>query len=113
MHNILVSAALVALASSSLAAPAEEVVGRKTFSVQQRASGKVFKSGPIQLNSAYQKYSKAGAVAPSKVAAAAAAASQTGTVSASPEQFDQAYLCPVTVGGTVLNLDFDTGSSDL
>jgi hypothetical protein len=28
-------------------------------------------------------------------------------------QYDSEYLCPVTVGGQMLNLDFDTGSSDL
>ena len=26
---------------------------------------------------------------------------------------DSEYLCPVTIGGQTLNLDFDTGSSDL
>lgn len=29
------------------------------------------------------------------------------------EQYDQSYLCPVTIGGQTLNLDFDTGSADL
>lgn len=29
------------------------------------------------------------------------------------QQYDSEYLCPVTVGGQTLNLDFDTGSSDL
>jgi aspergillopepsin I len=28
-------------------------------------------------------------------------------------QYDSEYLCPVTVGSQTLNLDFDTGSSDL
>ena len=37
----------------------------------------------------------------------------TGTVAANPEQSDRAYLCPVEIGGQTLNLDFDTGSSDL
>jgi len=48
----------------------------------------------------------------SKAVVAAAAAS--GAVSANPsDQYDVSYLSPVTVGGTVLQLDFDTGSSDL
>jgi hypothetical protein len=34
---------------------------------------------------------------------------QSGTVSASPEQYDEAYLSPVTVGRMNMNLDFDTG----
>jgi aspergillopepsin I len=37
----------------------------------------------------------------------------TGTVAASPDQYDAEYLCPVTIGSTTLNLDFDTGSADL
>lgn len=36
---------------------------------------------------------------------------QSGSVSASPEQYDEAYLSPVTVGHMNMNLDFDTGSS--
>jgi hypothetical protein len=60
---------------------------------------------------AYNKYAKVGATAPASVQAAAAAV-QSGSVTAVPEQYDQAYLCPVTVGGKTLELDFDTGSAD-
>lgn len=38
---------------------------------------------------------------------------QDGTVAATPEENDVEYLAPVTIGGQKLNLDFDTGSSDL
>lgn len=38
---------------------------------------------------------------------------QSGKVSATPEQYHAEYLCPVTIGGQTLSLDFDTGSSDL
>ncbi|TKA66599.1 hypothetical protein B0A49_06760 [Cryomyces minteri] len=60
-------------------------------------------------------YAKYAVEAPTdvKVAAANAAASQQGEVSNTPEAHDQSYLCPVTVGGQTLNLDFDTGSADL
>ena len=42
-----------------------------------------------------------------------AAAVTSGSVTATPADSDQFYLCPVTIGGQTLNLDFDTGSADL
>lgn len=42
-----------------------------------------------------------------------AAAAGTGVVAATPEQGDVEYLAPVNIGGQTLNLDFDSGSSDL
>ncbi|KJY01113.1 Aspartic protease pep1 like protein [Zymoseptoria brevis] len=112
MHNILVTSALVASATLTMAGPAG-FPGTKTFQVAQVPAGQVLKSGPIQMAKTYGKYSKHGAKAPADVSRAAAAATQSGSVKASPEQFDQSYLCPVTVGGQTLNLDFDTGSADL
>lgn len=109
MHHLLTSAALVATA---LAAPAN-IVGRAAFELKQVEHGKVYKNGPLQLLSAYDKYARVGAVAPSEVKAAAAAAQQTGEVAANPEQYDAAYLSPVTIGDSEVNLDFDTGSADL
>lgn len=38
---------------------------------------------------------------------------QDGAVAATPEENDVEYLAPVSIGGQKLNLDFDTGSSDL
>ena len=111
MQFFLTSAALVASASLSLAAPAN-VHRRSTFEVKQIAHGTVFKNGPMNMLSTYNKYAKVGAKAPSEVVIAAAAA-QTGEVSADPQQYDQAYLCAVSVGQQTLMLDFDTGSADL
>lgn len=111
MQYSFAAAALAASATLTLAAPANSP-NSHTFRVVQQPKGQVFKSGPIQVLKTFQKYSVHGAEAPSNVKAAAAAA-QSGSVSASPQQFDQAYLCPVNVGGTTLQLDFDTGSSDL
>jgi aspergillopepsin I len=111
MHNTFVSVAFVASATLSLAAPPGHAGQR--FQVAQVAAGSVFKSGPIQMAKTYGKYHSTGAKPPADVVRAAKVATQSGSVSASPQAFDQAYLCPVTVGGKTLNLDFDTGSSDL
>ncbi|KAH7398387.1 aspartic peptidase domain-containing protein [Pyrenochaeta sp. MPI-SDFR-AT-0127] len=43
----------------------------------------------------------------------AAAGNRTGTVAANPEANAALFLSPVDVGGQTLNLDFDSGSSDL
>jgi aspergillopepsin I len=42
-----------------------------------------------------------------------AEAASSGSVVANPDGADLAYLCPVDIDGQTLNLDFDTGSSDL
>jgi len=111
MKYFLTSAALVASATLSLAAPTE-LIGRDTFRINQVSAGKVFKSGPVAMLKTYRKYAAVGAVAPSAVINAAAAA-QSGSVTANNQQYDQSYLSPVQVGSQTLQLDFDTGSADL
>ncbi|KAB2577688.1 putative aspartic endopeptidase pep1 protein [Lasiodiplodia theobromae] len=104
--------ALAALCSSTLASPValESLQKRDFFSFTQVLRGTYRKNGPIQMAKVYNKYK---GTAPSDVQSAAAAA-VTGTVVATPEDdYDSLYLCPVTVGGTELQLDFDTGSADL
>jgi len=106
MLNSIVAASVV-LAALSSAAPTE----LKPFTVTQVATGnKKFLAGPVAMMNAYNKYNKP---VPANIAAAAAAALQSGTVTATPQQYDSEYLCPVAIGssGKVLNLDFDTGSS--
>jgi hypothetical protein len=44
---------------------------------------------------------------------ATAGKNQSGTVMATPEQNAALFLSPVKVGGQTLNLDFDSGSSDM
>lgn len=92
-------------------------------------------AGPIALSRAIGKYAKVGAEVPAVVNAAAAkvytpftshfvslyvltevnqaAATDDGTVAANPSQYDSEYIETVSIGGQRLNLDFDTGSSDL
>ena len=52
-------------------------------------------------------------VAPTFKINAANGTNTTGTEAANPEQNAALFLSPVEVGGQMLNLDFDSGSSDL
>lgn len=114
----LANAAPVAPYPQSLSKRASNVTGSAKFTVPQgqpKLPGKKI-AGPIALARVYGKFAKHGASAPPadvSSAAAAAAGTDDGTVPADPEQYDQAYLEAVTIGGQTLNLDFDTGSSDL
>ncbi|KAI1103821.1 acid protease [Jackrogersella minutella] len=78
---------------------------------QNRKKGKGHKNG---------KGAGAGAAAATGAAAAGAttqatgsAPNGTGLVTNTPEANDVEYLSPVNIGGQTLNLDFDSGSSDL
>lgn len=110
MHTISTLTAIVAVLGLVGASPVEHLSKRRAFTVAQVAGKKVFKNGPAQTAKTYRKYGK-------KVPASllkAAQVGRNGTVSATPpDQYDIQYLSPVDVGGTVVNLDFDTGSADL
>ena len=102
------ASALVALASAT---PVEYSPLDKrgvAFKLHQSIPKPFMLSGPSSVLSTYRKYK---ATPPSDVVSAAA--NNDGTVTASPETYDSEYLCPVSIGGQTLNLDFDTGSSDL
>jgi hypothetical protein len=96
---------LSALAIASLAAATPIRRAKQAFTVHEDVA-KPFTPGPVQMWKTYQKY---GVAPPPDISAAAS----DGTVTATPEQYDAEYLCPVTIGGQTLNLDFDTGSADL
>ena len=49
----------------------------------------------------------------SGVSAASNSTDESGTVSATPESGDSEFLAPISIGGQSMNMDFDTGSSDL
>lgn len=99
----------IILASASLlsAAVASPVEKRGTsFSVVQTANPKFKANGPLAYAKAYKKFGK---TMPADLAAAV-----SGSVVATPDDtYDSEYLCPVTIGGQTLTLDFDTGSADL
>ena len=90
------------------AVPVELEKRGAAFRLDQTVQKPFILSGPSAMAKTYAKFGKA---VPEVIAAAAA--SNDGTVTANPEAYDSEYLCPVTVGSNTLNLDFDTGSSDL
>ena len=92
----------------AVASPVDLQSRAGNFIVHQTIPKPFKKSGPAAILSTYGKFN---ACAPGDVIKAAAA--NDGTVSANPGQNDFEYLSPVTVGGQTLNLNFDTGSSDL
>jgi len=102
IDQLVAASALLAVVSAS---PIQKR-GNK-FSVQQQSNGPVVRNGPAALAKAYRKY-KIDVPANLK-----AAADNDGSVTATPQSDDESYLCPVTIGGQTLTLDFDTGSADL
>ena len=103
-----ITAVLLAAALASLTA-SKPVPGTSKTSTCVQSVKKAYRPGPVHLANVYRKYT---AEIPTDVAAAAAAA-RDGSAIATPEKYDVAYLIPVTIGGQTLNLDLDTGSSDL
>jgi hypothetical protein len=82
-------------------------MGRSTFKVPTVRQNTT--AHPVlAMAKTYRKYN---AEAPYDVKMAAAG--QAGSVAANSNEGDVSYLSPVNVGGKTLNLDFDTGSSDL
>jgi aspergillopepsin I len=103
MPLLISSLSVLAVVSLAAATPIRRV--KQAFTIHEDVA-KPFTPGPVQMWKTYQKY---GVVPPADVLAAATG----GSVAATPEQYDSEYLCPVTIGGQTLNLDFDTGSADL
>lgn len=102
-----ITLALAGLASVTSAVPMGG--GRKSFTVSQVAK-LAGSSKSVNLPGLYaHALSKYGGHVPAHVKAAA----EQGSAVTTPTNNDEEYLTPVNVGGTTLNLDFDTGSADL
>jgi hypothetical protein len=114
------------LAALVLAAPSplrKRNLAKRSFKVprQLNTAHPTGPNGPAAMRKVFRKYGwvvKDDFVAISKAAnttadAAAAGGKQSGSVAANPEDNAALFLSPVEVGGQKLNLDFDSGSSDL
>lgn len=103
------SAVVAGLSAVASAAPAPNARNGFTLSqVVQKVTHPKYANPASAYAHALSKY---GAPVPKHVLAAASAGQ--GSVTTTPQPNDEEYLTPVNVGGTTLNLDFDTGSADL
>ncbi|KAJ2900974.1 eukaryotic aspartyl protease [Zalerion maritima] len=99
--------------------------GSSGFAISQIANSKHVRNGPVSLAKAYRKYGVtfsdelSSAIANQNLSASRISrllrARDSGEVVATPEEYDIEYLAPVEIGtpAQTLQLDFDTGSSDL
>jgi aspergillopepsin I len=99
----------LALSAAASAAAVPVHSPRQGFTVNQ-VTRTPTRSRSVNLPGVYANaLSKYGGTVPANVHAAAV----SGSAITTPEAGDIEYLTPVSVGGTTLNLDFDTGSADL
>ncbi|KAH6614256.1 aspartic peptidase domain-containing protein [Boeremia exigua] len=113
------------LAALALAAPSQvrrQGLAKRSFKVPRQlntahptgpngaaAMRKVFRKYNFVVKEDFAGYNRAAMNA----STTAAGGNKTGSVAANPEQNAALFLSPVDVGGQTLNLDFDSGSSDL
>lgn len=108
---------VLALSAVGIAAPApvpqvapEAISSASSFSIDAIKTNTV-RNGTASILKAYAKYN----IKPTKPMPAisdAIAKRQNGVVTATDSN-NVEYICPVSIGGQTLNLDFDTGSADL
>lgn len=73
----------------------------------------VLNTGATEDKAAKKKGKTAAAAASNSTTSATNGTAGTGNVAATPEQGDVEYLAPISIGGQTMNMDFDSGSSDL
>ncbi|KAF2874220.1 aspartic peptidase domain-containing protein [Massariosphaeria phaeospora] len=102
--------ALLSVTANSTPVDHTAAVQKRGFSLTQVERGYFVKSGPAQIAKTFRKFGKA---VPARVLAALEAV-ENGTAPAVPaDENDAFYLAPVTMGGTEVQLNVDTGSADL
>jgi hypothetical protein len=74
---------------------------------------KIFRKYNFVVKEDFAGYSRAAVNATSNATTMANGGKQSGSVAANPGDNAALFLSPVDVGGQTLNLDFDSGSSDL
>lgn len=110
LQFVLAAATLVTLTDAL--PTTEQHIG--SFEVKQVRNPSFKRNGPKELAKAYRKYGKELPTDLLKVVSAKKSSGNDGTVTTTPsDSYDSEYLTPVTIGGQTLQLDFDTGSSDL
>ncbi|KAI1874340.1 uncharacterized protein JN550_002919 [Neoarthrinium moseri] len=120
MRNMIASVfVLFAAGFSGLANAVPLQINNGTFSVTTHPNPEFVAHGPTAMYKAYLKYGKTPPPALLRTVtdyrAQKKAKRESGSVVTTPEILDQAWLTPVQIGtpGQTLNLDFDSGSSDL
>jgi hypothetical protein len=89
-----------------------ELVGNSRFTVPAIHNANYVRNGTAAMLKAYAKYKLKPTREMPKAFTESLSRRQDGSVTAVPNGGVE-YLVPVTIGGEPLNLDFDTGSSDL
>ena len=118
LGSIFVTVAFATGALAGVLPPSSSIRSAGTASLKQVRNTNFVRSGPVQLAKIYNKY---GAPLPVDLKGAVerirsgTTKRSTGSAETDPEQNDVEYLTPVSIGtpAQVLNLDIDTGSSDL
>ena len=107
IESLTAASALFTIVSTSPLVDKRSKVNKDcTFRQSVRKPG--LQSGPKAYASIFAKYGKE-----PPAAVKAAAANNDGIEITTPTEYDSSYLTPVTIGGQTVNLNFDTGSSDL
>lgn len=113
------------LAAFVLAAPAPARITKRSFKVPRHINAPVHArglNGAAAVRKVFNKYSlkggfiaqeKTGVLSDLRVNANNGSTNGSGTVAANPGDNAALFLSPVDIGGQTLNLDFDSGSSDL
>lgn len=120
MHSTTIFLFLALFATVLFAAPAPT---RTTTSLKKRSfvvprninprARHTKRNGAAAMAKAARKFGWSNAGGNTKATNATQPTNENGQVQATPEDNDALFLSPVNVGGQTLNLDFDTGSSDL